>query len=275
MSPDRLLKAEAAGNDFLVGLGSWAARLADEPGLVRSLCDRRRGIGADGVLAVTLEAAGVVVEHRNADGTRSAFCANGSRCAALAARHELGCEPRMLLLTGWGPIPATILDDGVRLELPPPAGPPRTLVLEAGGRSWSGRLLSIGVPHLVIMVADPTAIDLATIGPALRHHPALGPEGANVHFVGAAPAGELCLRSFERGVEDETWCCGSGVVAAGLLALAANGARRQLLRCRGGDLLTVAALDSAPLCPSELTGPARLVAVVAPWSACGDPGGNA
>ncbi len=275
MSRDRLLKAEAAGNDFLVGFGSWASRLGTDPDLVRELCDRRRGIGADGVLAVSLQPAGVAVEHRNADGGRSLFCANGSRCAALAARHELGCDSSMLLLTGWGPVPATVLDAGVRLELPPPAAPPRSLVLEAGGRSWNGSLLTVGVPHLVLAVDDPAAIDLATVGPVLRRHPALGPDGANVHVVGSTPAGELHLRSFERGVEDETWCCGSGVVAAGLLAMAVSGARRQVLRCRAGDRLTVTALGSAPLCASELTGPARLVAVVAPWTAGGDPGGEA
>lgn len=261
---DRLYKAEAAGNDFLVGIGGWAERLAEDAELVRALCHRRRGIGADGILALHPESAGVRVVHRNADGGRSAFCANGSRCAAVVAHRLLGCGASLVLLTGWGAVPARVAEDMVTLELPPPGAPPLALTLTAAGRSWPGRLLVVGVPHLVVEVPAPGEVDLATLGPQLRRHPELGPEGANVHLVGTGGDGELAVRSFERGVEAETWCCGSGVVAVALLAMAEGGGDHRVVRCRGGDRLMVAARGAPPLCACELTGPARLVAAVEP-----------
>lgn len=266
MSDGRLLKAEGAGNDFLVGLGAWARRLADDAELVRQLCRRHRGIGADGVLAVLPEADGALrIVHRNADASPSAFCANGSRCAALAASRELGLGAAVVLRTGWGDVPARIGDDGtVALDLPPPPAPPRPVALEAAGRSWSGWLVTVGVPHLVVPVDDPATVELNRVGGALRRHPDLGPDGANVDLVGAVAGPELVLRTFERGVEGETRCCGTGAVAVALALPATVAAGRATVRCRSGDLLTVELTTAPPRAASRLVGPARLVAVVEP-----------
>lgn len=266
MSAGRLLKAEGAGNDFLVGLGGWARRLADDAELVRRLCRRHRGIGADGVLAVLPEADGALrIVHRNADASPSAFCANGSRCAALAASRELGLGPDVVLRTGWGDVAASVRGDGtVTLGLPPPPAPPRALVLEAAGRTWSGWLVTVGVPHLVVPVDDPETIEVDQIGGTLRRHPGLGPDGANVDLVGPVAGPEVALRTFERGVEGETCCCGTGAVAVALSLPAAVAAGRLAVRCRSGDVLTVELTTAPPCASSRLTGPARLVARVEP-----------
>lgn len=256
-----LVKAEGAGNDFLLGTGSWAERLADDPALVRRLCDRRRGIGADGTLALYPDRdAGIRVVHRNADGSPSSFCANGTRCAARAAVVLLGLPERLVVTTGWAAIPAEVGADEVSLELPPPE-PPAAVELAAGGRRWAGRRLVLGVPHLVLAAEGLDELDLEAVAPALRHHPALGPDGANVHFVAAASPG-LRIRSFERGVEAETLCCGSGVAAAGLLELGDRGERTVVVEVRSGARLRVEALGPAPVAASRLAGPARLVARV-------------
>ena len=261
----RLYKVEASGNDFVLGVGGWAQRLAAEPDLVRRLCDRRRGIGADGVLAVEAIAADRArLRYRNADGSPALFCGNGTRCAARAAVELLGLPEQLTIATDWVELPAEVDGPLVTLVLPPPPRPACAVELTAAGRSWSGWLLEVGVPHLVLPVDELEALDLAQVGPPLRRHPELGPEGANVSFVSSGRAGEIALRSFERGVEAETFCCGSGVVAAALVAMAQGAPHRLVLRPRSGDRLTVEALGDPGAGPLRFSGATRLVAELVP-----------
>ena len=121
MSGGSLLKAEASGNDFLAGTGAWARRLAEDPALVRRLCRRRLGIGADGALALFREGPDTVrLVYRNADGSEAAFCANGTRAAARIAVERLGLEPRLVVRTARGAVPAAVTGAAVSLELGPP-----------------------------------------------------------------------------------------------------------------------------------------------------------
>lgn len=260
-----LFKVEGAGNDFLLGVGDWARRLIDDVGLVISLCDRRRGVGADGALSVFPDTTETIrLVHTNADGSPSAFCANGTRCAALAAVDLLGLPRQISIATGWAEIPAEIGDGEVTLELPPPSTPiERTL--DVDDRRWTGHQLELGVPHFVTLVDDLDALPIEKLAPPLRRHPDLGPGGANIHFVEQHPD-HLRLRSFERGVEAETMCCGSGVVAASLLALGSTGGRSLQVEAHSGDRLFVEALADPPVAPSRLTGPVRLVAEIDPLS---------
>jgi len=260
-----LYKVEASGNDFVLGVGGWSPRLAAEPELAVRLCDRRRGIGADGVLAV--EAAGpdrVRLRYRNADGSPARFCGNGTRCAARAAVELLGLPRRLTVETDWAALPAEVDKTMVSLELPPPAAPPRAVELEAAGRRWSGWLLEVGVPHLVVPADDLDGLEPALVAPPLRRHPELGPEGANVDFFAAVSAGEIALRTFERGIEGETLCCGSGVVAAALVAMTRGLPRRLVVRPRSGDALTVEALEDVATGPIRFTGATRVVAELSP-----------
>jgi len=259
----RLVKVEGAGNDFLLGIGTWAKRLSEDADLVVQLCDRHRGVGADGILAVFEDRMDTIrLVHRNADGSPSAFCANGTRCAARAAVDLLGLPRHLVVSTGWIEVPATVRGAKVSLELPPPKAPvDRTLETDHG--IWRGRQLELGTPHLVLPIDDLDSLPIETVAPALRRHPRLGPDGVNVHFVKQNP-GLLRLRSFERGVEAETLCCGSGVVAAALLALEATAQKSMVVEARSGDRLTVEALGEPPTTPSRLTGPARLVAEIEP-----------
>lgn len=260
-----LVKVEGAGNDFLLGTGAWANRLAHEIDLVTKLCHRRRGIGADGILAVFGEDNGAFrLVHRNTDGSPSAFCANGTRCAARAAVDLLGSGPRVLMKTGWAEIPADVGPVQVTLELPP-STTRAELTLAVDSRPWTGWLIDVGVPHLVLPIDDLDTPRLDRTGMALRRHSDLGAEGANVHFIATDAAGDLGVRSFERGVESEVLCCGSGVVAAGLVTLARTGATAITVIPASGDPLRVEALGQTPAAASRLTGPARLVAEISPY----------
>ncbi len=260
-----LLKMEGAGNDFLVGTGVWARLLAGEADTVARLCRRRLGVGADGALALEMvDRSRVRVVYRNADGSRARFCANGTRCAARAAVHLLSQPTKLLLETDWAVIEAEVRGDRVELALPVPEDGPEDLVLETPAGSFAASRMVVGVPHLLVRVPDLGGLDVAAVGAALAHHHELGSEGANVTFVAAAAAGPLRVRSFERGVEAETLCCGSGVVAAGLVEAAARGTDTVELVPRSGDVLRVHVTGVPPVSASVLDGPARFVAEVDP-----------
>lgn len=265
-----LLKTEGAGNDFLIGTGRWCTPLAGDAALVERLCHRRLGIGADGTLAVSVVGPNAIrLVHRNADGSPSAFCANGTRCAAKVAVEYLGCAAELVIQTDWAAIAAVVDTDTVTLELPPPPAP-LDIGLDTEDGRVVGTLLEVGVPHLVIPSSGLDRLDMRRVAAPLRHHPSLGPAGANIHLVETGGDGVLAIRSFERGVPEEVLCCGSGVVAAALVSLQGTGDRTLEVRPRSGDILEVEALGRPPSSASRITGPARLVAVVEPVDASDD-----
>lgn len=253
-----LWKVEGAGNDFVLGIGEWADRLANDPKIVAELCDRHRGIGADGALAV--EARGessIRLRYRNADGSGARFCANGTRCAALAAHKLLAADAHHVVLTDWVEVPVRVAGGAVTLDLPRPTGN-RVIELAAGDATWRGRRLSVGVEHVLLQCDDVASIDMPAVAPALRHHAKLAPSGANISFVGLSVEGVRDIRTWEMGVEGETLCCGSAVVAAGWTFAPDEKSPACTLRARSGDLLVVEPKDASV----RLTGPARIVAEV-------------
>jgi len=258
-----LYKVEGAGNDFLLGIGEWTPRLADDADIVRRLCDRRRGLGADGVIALSaIDEDTVRLKYRNADGSAGAFCANATRCAARAAVVLLGIARRLVVETDWERIPAAVDGREVALDLPAPrAAPVRPEIVAPEGFS-DLTLYDVGVPHLVAAVTAVADLDLAALGPPLRAHPVLGPEGANVNFYEVAKGGVVRIRTWERGVEGETLACGSGSVAVSLQVMASSGLRKVTIKPASGDRLTVEALGEPPACRTRLTGPARMVAQI-------------
>ena len=263
MKDHSLWKMEGAGNDFLLGTGRWAERLAHDPRFVVDLCRRRCGLGADGVLALFSDGGGrVKLVYRNADGSAAVFCANGTRCAALAAVRLLGLAPDLIVVTDWVEVPARVVEDGRRvvLDLPIPEVRRPSLNLAVAGELYSGVLLDVGVPHLIFRVDDFSTIDLEAAAPLLRRHPDLGPEGANVTFIRREEDGEIAIRTWERGVEGEILCCGSAVVAAGWLEIENSSRDAATFRARSGDLLMV----STSVAGVNLEGPARFIAQVEP-----------
>lgn len=265
-------KMAGAGNDFLVFAGAPPIG-AREAETIRRLCRRGTGVGADGVLFVTDREAPdgarpeVRVDYFNSDGGRARFCANGTRCAArFAVLRGLAAE-ELVLHTGWGPIAATVRADGnVTLRLPEPIAVGATVpTFDPSGRQVEPRAASVtvGVPHLVVFCAEGVEVetlDVATLGPPLRRHPEL-PEGANVNFVSVRGGARLSVRTFERGVEAETLSCGSGVVAAAVVAGAERGQTPPVsVATRSGSALVVGfRLEGSLAHDVTLTGDARLV----------------
>ena len=207
------LKVEGLGNDFVLFEGP--APSAEQ---VRRWCNRRTGIGADGVLRVTrtdYPEAVARMEYWNADGSVAGMCGNGLRCVARYVFERDWTSGRSFTIeTATGSNRAEVLHNRmVRVELGPYRVGPR-LVIE--GRSFA--TAEVGNPHAVTFVEDPTELEeapLGTVGPSLQDHPSF-PSGVNVEFAGVTE-GRLRVRVWERGV-GETRACGTGAAAVAAVA---------------------------------------------------------
>lgn len=240
-----------AGNDFVLVEGPARGAAA----LARRLCDRRRGVGADGLLVMTRDRGVPALDYRNADGS-SAFCGNGSRCAALwAAARGWAKGPAFVLRTSRGDLPVRLTGSGrAEVSMPAPRGLRLGLRLKALGRTWTVHFVDTGVPHAVVFVPAAGKVPVRELGRALRFHRAFGRAGANADFVEARRDG-LILRTYERGVEDETLACGSGAMAAAFVARALGRAGSPVrLKVRSGATL-VASFDGT----ATLEGPGQVV----------------
>ncbi len=221
-------KLSACGNDF-VALDNRDRRLSGgETELIRYLCDRRRGAGADGLLLVEEDpAADFRMRIFNPDGSEARMCGNGARaCAFFAASLGIGGEE--LRFSTRAGLQRARLESGQqsRLWLSPPEarglGEPELaadpqLASELRGARVAG-FVRVGVPHLVVEVpGELESYPIKVVGPPLRYHSAYAPEGTNVMFVQRLTTRQLHLRAWEKGVEDETWGCGTGAVASCLL----------------------------------------------------------
>jgi diaminopimelate epimerase len=213
-----LVKMSGAGNDFVV-LDAEQYRLVESQGAswIRKICRRGLSVGADGVLVVDPLADGTVrVRFFNPDGS-SAFCGNGSRCAARFAQRRGLAGSRMILRTEAGDVPAEILGERVRLTLPEPIDVGDVSVICAG-RNLNGRLVRSGVPHFVVWSDAIDEEPLGRWGPVVRHDPVFGTEGTNLDLIALRDDGQVAVRTWERGVNAETLACGSGAVAAARVA---------------------------------------------------------
>jgi diaminopimelate epimerase len=206
------VKMHGLGNDFVVVTGPREISTAE----VAAWCDRRRGIGADGVLVVTgLGGSRVRMEYWNADGSPAELCGNGLRCVARYA-HDEGMAPdtEFVVMTSVGERPVSVFENGrVRALLgtveAPDVGP-----LELAGYRLSP--VRIGNPHAVAFVADCYSTPVAAVGPIVEGDPHF-PERTNVEFATVVSPDRIALRVWERGV-GETLACGTGAAAAVIAA---------------------------------------------------------
>lgn len=229
-----------AANDFVV-IDHRAPFLEEPAGaLVRRLCDRRRGVGADGVLLLDRDPElDFAMRYWNADGGAADYCGNGARClAAYALSLGLGRGGEVTFRTAAGVQTARRIGERLEVRFGRVAAPRRES-LETAGRSFSGWFVRAGVPHLVIEVPRLKDVPLLDWAPPLRRHAHFGTEGANVDFVDLRGEGVIGMRTFERGVEGETLACGSGAIASAL-ARAAEGREGPIaVETAGGDVLGV------------------------------------
>ena len=256
-------KMNGAGNDFVVvdnRDGRWALSQAQ----VARLCDRHRGVGADGLLAVEAAQQGADFRMRyyNADGGEAEMCGNGARCFARFANFLQGFAlERVSFETPAGVIGATFHGDLVQLQMSPPHGLRQDLALEVAGVPLEVHYLKTGVPHAVVFVGDIGEVPVKEWGAALRYHEAFAPQGANANFVHRLGASHIAIRTYERGVEDETLACGTGTVACAILHHLRTGHPAPIsVDVRSGDTLEIGfRREGEAFREVTLTGPAEMV----------------
>jgi len=215
-------KMTGSGNDFVMFDGRHVPARELTTEAIAAICDRRRGIGADGVaLLEPPDQDGVHFAFRfwNSDGSPGPMCGNGALCATtLAGLLELarpGEEIRFS--TPSGIHRGRVVDGDSEIWLPDCAPPRAVPAVKTMAGEESPMLARPSVPHLVLRVKDVNSVPLEDRGPPLRRDPALGEGGANVNWVAPKGDGTWTYRTFERGVEGETLACGTGAVACALV----------------------------------------------------------
>lgn len=253
-------KMNGAGNDFVM-LDNRSGDRSLNRGQIARLCDRHRGVGADGVIFVERFQDSLRMRYHNADGGEAEMCGNGARCFARFAAKLEGVTEDISFDTGAGRVSARLLGDSVALQMSDPHSFRPAQNLSFGGRTRSVHFVNTGVPHAVAMVQDLDAIDVAAEGAAIRNHEAFAPAGTNVNFSEVLAPGSLRIRTYERGVESETLACGTGVCAAALVHASETGAESPIaVKVRGGDTLQVSfRREGAAFREVILTGPADFV----------------
>ncbi|MER5973333.1 diaminopimelate epimerase [Streptomyces sp. NPDC002055] len=214
-------KVHGAGNDFILFTGSAADLDRDWSQTARELCARHTGVGADGlVISAPLAADVRGVACFNADGSIATMCGNALRCAAWCAAEDSESPVRELRLVMAGvEHRALVAEDGVWVTAEVGPVEPRRVQAVLNGRPFWFDSAHTGTEHVVAVVTDVEDIDTEAYGRLVRAHPGLAPLGANVNFIQAAGVQELKIRTYERGVEAETLSCGSGAVAAVVVAI--------------------------------------------------------
>ncbi|MEO6191557.1 MAG: diaminopimelate epimerase [Thermoanaerobaculia bacterium] len=251
-------KVSGSGNDFLALPEPFET---PDPETIRAWCRRGVSLGGDGLFVLRRAAGGAAMDYFNADGLPADLCLNGTRCAAQLAFHLGWAEGTVEMRTAAGVFSARRLDDSrIAVDLPVPSEAPRELTVEALGAPRAGYQLLVGVPHFVMLwPAELAGVPVRELGRAIRHHPVFGAPGTNVDFVRFPTQDRMEIRTFERGVEDETLSCGTGVLASAAVGIATGRARLPLqVMTQGGFALEVAGDLQAGWW--SLAGDARVVA---------------
>ncbi len=237
----RFTKMNGAGNDFVL-LDNRVGDLQLQRAQIARLCDRHRGIGADGVLVLERPTNGADFRMRyyNADGGEAEMCGNGARCFARYTSQVAGPMERLSFETPAGVIAARLEGERVTLQMSEPKDLELDLRITVLGETVHCHYVDSGVPHVVVPVADRAAVNVREIGAAIRQHEKFSPRGANVNFLERRGPRSIAIRTYERGVEDETLACGTGVVASALLFAATENVSGPIaVLVQGGDELSV------------------------------------
>jgi diaminopimelate epimerase len=258
----RFTKMNGAGNDFVM-IDNRAGDVELRREQIARICDRHRGVGADGVLLLepAQDGADFRMRYYNADGGEAEMCGNGARCFARFAKRVAEARDQVSFETPAGVIGARVVGDVVTLSMGEPTDLRMNVRLEVDGEDAVVHHINTGVPHVVLPVARVDMVDVAAQGRTIRRHKMFSPKGANVNFLEKHGANRIAIRTYERGVEDETLACGTGVVASALVFSALENAHTPIeVLVRGGSELTVSFERAGDQFRNvTLTGPAEFV----------------
>jgi diaminopimelate epimerase len=252
-----------AGNDFVLVDDRAQTFPSGDSAWIRKICLRRIGIGCEGlILLQPSQSADFRMRFFNPDGAEAEMCGNGARCAArLACDIGMAASP-VSIATLAGTLKADVRKDAlVRIDMTCPADwrLEQTVTIDNEELCYSS--VNTGVPHVVVETDALETCEVARLGGAVRRHRAFAPEGTNVNFFRATGPHSLEVRTYERGVEAETPACGTGIVAAALIAARLGRVSPPVqVKSAGADVLTVDFPPGAdPVGQVSLAGPAEYV----------------
>ncbi|MDP0489603.1 MAG: diaminopimelate epimerase [Verrucomicrobiota bacterium JB023] len=258
-------KMNGAGNDFVV-IDNRGLEYNLSKEQIAALCDRHRGIGADGLLAVEPSEAEADFKFRyyNADGGEAEMCGNGARCFGKYTASLMPEKPdEVTFETIAGILSAKMVGDDVRIEMSDPFGLENPLPFLIEGLAGNIYALNTGVPHTVAFADSPEELDKLDVikfGAAIRYHEHFAPAGTNANFGAVREPGHIVIRTYERGVEDETLACGTGMVASAIFHHLLTGAPSPVkVDVKGGETLEIGfERDADRFHNVTLTGPAEV-----------------
>ena len=261
-------KLSGAGNDFiLIDNREEKVTAAEAPELAKRLCARGMSIGADGLILIENTDTGSDFKWHfyNSDGSLAEMCGNGSRCAARYA-HAMGIAGTdMVFDTIAGPIRAKVMEDTVSSQLMLPFGLVTGIKLDVDGRAIEAHFINEGVPHVVVYTGDNDlhleTMNVFDLGRKIRYHEAFAPAGANINFAEIVDKSNIRVRTYERGVENETLACGTGCVSASLIgAYLSKLTQKVTAATRSGLILNICFdMDGKSFSNVYLEGEARIV----------------
>lgn len=270
-------KMSGAGNDFILFDSKLNPELNFSNEKITQFCSRRTGIGADGILLIE-DAAGYDfgMKYFNSDGTSGSLCANGARCSLQYAKLKglLKSSKAKFVFNNIAYTGEIFTDGNVKFDLLPPSEIKINFKIKTAGQLVNACYANTGSPHIVIRIEDvlKNSLDLSSsykkieefpvydIGKEIRYHPDFAPEGTNVNFV-QVENGKIKIRTYERGVEDETFSCGTGAVASAVLMLYNKLVNKpvEILAKSGDQLFVDFIFDGQKFTDVSLTGPAKVV----------------
>ncbi|MCX5665778.1 MAG: diaminopimelate epimerase [Candidatus Omnitrophica bacterium] len=239
----KFTKSVATGNDFvIVDNRSWVLK-GDLAGIAKRLCDRFYGVGADGLLLVEKsKTADFKMRIFNSDGSEAEMCGNGSRCAALYAFAKKIAPADMKIETMAGILNANVKGQTVKVKLTDPKDIQWNLCLMIHECPYKVNFANTGVPHVIHFVNDLESVEVKNLGPKMRYHEEFSPHGANVDFVKITDknSNKIAVRTYERGVENETLACGTGAVASAIISAEAEKLESPItVETKSGEVLKV------------------------------------
>ncbi|MGE5314539.1 MAG: diaminopimelate epimerase [Acidobacteriota bacterium] len=241
-------KMSGAGNDFVV-IDNRQQLILHPDAAARTLCDRRLGIGADGLLLVEKSTlADFTMKYYNADGSSGGMCGNGGRCIAMFAFREHIADHRLMRFDALEYVyQAEVTDGMVILSMKNPVDLRLNKRLKVNGLDVCYHFINTGTAHCVVLMdenpglfaADFESASINELGRAIRQHADFAPFGTNVNFIDVRDSA-IVQRTYERGVEDETLACGTGSVASSIIVHLLRGVAMPVtVRVRSGELLRI------------------------------------
>lgn len=229
-------KMEGTGNDFIL-IDNRGQLIEDRAKVAGVLCERKKGVGADGLILIEKAAdADFTMRIFNPDGSEAEMCGNGARCAVRFAYLKEIAGEKCVFQTLSGKIRAELDGTRVKIKMTDPYDLRKIDTLDIDGKPYKGYYINTGVPHFVIPVAALDKLAVRQTGAKIRFHKLFHPAGTNVDFV-HTEKGKVYVRTYERGVEDETLSCGTGAVASALISALENGLTPPVaVLTRGGEV---------------------------------------